>query len=63
MSERMYSESRKNREEEDVTEDPTVTSQSETPNTDINDVLDEIDGVLEENAEEFVNNYVQKGGQ
>lgn len=63
MSERMYSESRKNREEEDLTEGPAVTSQSETPNTDINDVLDEIDGVLEENAEEFVNNYVQKGGQ
>jgi ubiquitin-like protein Pup len=25
--------------------------------------LDEIDSVLEENAEEFVRNYVQKGGQ
>jgi ubiquitin-like protein Pup len=30
---------------------------------DISDVLDEIDGVLESNAEEFVRNYVQKGGQ
>ncbi len=29
----------------------------------IDDLLDEIDSVLEENAEEFVNNYVQKGGQ
>ncbi|HIE21512.1 MAG TPA: ubiquitin-like protein Pup, partial [Acidimicrobiia bacterium] len=26
-------------------------------------LLDEIDEVLEENAEEFVKNYVQKGGQ
>jgi ubiquitin-like protein Pup len=26
-------------------------------------LLDEIDGVLEENAEEFVRGYVQKGGQ
>lgn len=26
-------------------------------------LLDEIDGVLETNAEEFVRNYVQKGGQ
>ena len=26
-------------------------------------MLDEIDEVLEENAEEFVRNYVQKGGQ
>ena len=29
----------------------------------IDDLLDEIDSVLEENAEEFVRNYVQKGGQ
>jgi ubiquitin-like protein Pup len=29
----------------------------------IDDILDEIDAVLEENAEEFVKNYVQKGGQ
>jgi ubiquitin-like protein Pup len=29
----------------------------------IDDLLDEIDAVLEENAEEFVRNYVQKGGQ
>ena len=26
-------------------------------------LLDEIDGVLEENAEEFVRAYVQKGGE
>jgi prokaryotic ubiquitin-like protein Pup len=26
-------------------------------------LLDEIDGVLEENAEEFVSNYVQHGGE
>ena len=29
----------------------------------IDDLLDEIDEVLEENAEEFVRNYVQKGGE
>ncbi len=29
----------------------------------IDGLLDEIDSVLEENAEEFVKNYVQKGGQ
>ena len=27
------------------------------------DLLDEIDGLLEDNAEEFVNSYVQKGGE
>jgi len=26
-------------------------------------LMDEIDDVLEENAEEFVKNYIQKGGQ
>ena len=30
---------------------------------DMDKVLDEIDGVLEENAEEFIKNYVQKGGE
>ena len=29
----------------------------------IDDLLDEIDSVLEENAEEFVRNYIQKGGE
>jgi len=27
------------------------------------EILDEIDSVLEENAEEFVKSYVQKGGE
>jgi ubiquitin-like protein Pup len=30
---------------------------------DTDGLLDEIDSVLEENAEEFVKGYVQKGGQ
>ncbi len=30
---------------------------------DIDDLLDEIDSVLEDNAEEFVRSYVQKGGE
>ena len=30
---------------------------------DLDSILDEIDGVLESNAEEFVKSYVQKGGQ
>ena len=29
----------------------------------MDDIIDEIDSVLEENAEEFVKNYVQKGGE
>tara|TARA_B100001142_G_scaffold270842_1_gene277119 strand:- start:170 stop:361 length:192 start_codon:yes stop_codon:yes gene_type:complete len=31
--------------------------------SELDDLLDEIDGVLETNAEEFVKNYVQKGGE
>lgn len=30
---------------------------------DVDSILDEIDNVLEENAEEFVRSFVQKGGQ
>jgi len=30
---------------------------------DLDDILDEIDEILEENAEEFVKGYVQKGGE
>ena len=30
---------------------------------DLDSLLDEIDDVLEENAEDFVRNYVQKGGE
>jgi prokaryotic ubiquitin-like protein Pup len=29
----------------------------------LDDLLDEVDTVLEENAEEFVKSYVQKGGE
>lgn len=31
--------------------------------TGVDDLLDEIDELLEEDAEEFVRSYVQKGGQ
>jgi ubiquitin-like protein Pup len=30
---------------------------------DLDALLDEVDGLLEENAEEFVKGYVQKGGE
>jgi ubiquitin-like protein Pup len=35
----------------------------EALNEDVDSILDEIDDVLEENAEDFVRAYVQKGGQ
>ncbi|MGB0910869.1 MAG: ubiquitin-like protein Pup [Nitrospirales bacterium] len=42
---------------------PKVIKTGEKLKEDIDDLVDEIDQVLEENAEEFVKNYVQKGGQ
>jgi ubiquitin-like protein Pup len=44
------------------TEAPTA-AQGEKLKAELDDLLDEIDEVLEENAEEFVRNYVQKGGE
>jgi ubiquitin-like protein Pup len=38
-------------------------SKSEAKTQEVDDLLDEIDEVLEDNAEEFVRSYVQKGGQ
>jgi len=51
--------------EETVTEEevPASTERGERLKAEIDDLLDEIDEVLEDNAEEFVRNYVQKGGQ
>lgn len=40
---------------------PAAQDSSQTQGVD--DLLDEIDGVLESNAEEFVRGFVQKGGQ
>jgi len=42
---------------------PASTEKSEKLKAELDDLLDEIDEVLEDNAEEFVRNYVQKGGQ
>jgi prokaryotic ubiquitin-like protein Pup len=46
---------------EEVT--PASSERGEKIKADLDDLLDEIDEVLEDNAEEFVRNYVQKGGQ
>ncbi|NNE12816.1 MAG: ubiquitin-like protein Pup [Ilumatobacter sp.] len=52
------------REEEVVEEAAPATSESgEKLKAELDDLLDEIDEVLETNAEDFVKSYVQKGGQ
>jgi prokaryotic ubiquitin-like protein Pup len=40
-----------------------VTDRKEKLDEDVDAILDEIDEVLESNAEEFVRGFVQKGGQ
>jgi ubiquitin-like protein Pup len=37
--------------------------QAEALKEELDDLLDEIDSVLESNAEDFVRSYVQKGGE
>ena len=42
---------------------PAAGGRSEQLKTELDDLLDEIDEVLESNAEDFVKSYIQKGGQ
>jgi ubiquitin-like protein Pup len=42
---------------------PPTTTQGDKLKAELDELLDEIDEVLEDNAEEFVRSYVQKGGQ
>ena len=51
------------RTEEVVEEAPATTERGDKIKAELDDLLDEIDEVLETNAEEFVKSYVQKGGQ
>ena len=49
---------------DDVVEElPASSKQGDKLKAELDDLLDEIDEVLEDNAEEFVRSYVQKGGQ
>jgi ubiquitin-like protein Pup len=48
---------------EEVKANPKVVETGKKLKEDIDKLVDEIDDVLEKNAEEFVKNYVQKGGE
>lgn len=50
-------------EEESVSPESAVTERKEQLDDDIDSILDEIDDVLETNAEDFVKSFIQKGGQ
>lgn len=51
------------RTEDDVVDAPAATATGDKLKAELDDLLDEIDDVLETNAEDFVKSYVQKGGQ
>jgi len=54
-----------NEEAEEVasTSDADVAERKESLDADVDDILDEIDDVLESNAEDFVKSFIQKGGE
>ena len=57
---------RKSTEAEETTEEVVetdVAERKEALDDDIDAILDEIDEVLESNAEDFVKSFIQKGGQ
>lgn len=62
MAEREQAKRSKETERKDVDED-TAIGRNEEADRKLDELLDEIDQVLEENAEEFVKNYIQKGGE
>ena len=49
--------------DEVVADVPAKSEQGEKIKAELDDILDDIDEVLESNAEDFVKSYVQKGGQ
>jgi prokaryotic ubiquitin-like protein Pup len=64
MSERELKKKSAPAREDEVVEDvPASNEQGEKIKAELDDLLEEIDDVLESNAEDFVKSYVQKGGQ
>jgi ubiquitin-like protein Pup len=64
MAEQIKKQPSQRRDDETVEDAAPATSETgEKLKAELDDLLDEIDEVLETNAEEFVKSYVQKGGQ
>lgn len=47
----------------EVTPETDMTERKEALDDDVDAILDEIDEVLESNAEDFVKSFIQKGGE
>lgn len=54
---------RPKRDEEEAQAQAEETRKAEADTSEVDDLLDEIDEVLETNAEDFVRAFVQKGGE
>ena len=64
MAERVQKQnSNSERASEEVVSSETSSQQGEKLKAELDDLLDEIDDVLESNAEDFVKSYIQKGGE
>lgn len=65
MAEREQIKKKATKKGEEETEDvaPANSEKGDKLKAEMDDLLDEIDEVLEVNAEDFVRSYVQKGGQ
>ncbi len=65
MAESEHSRSRTRRTEQEPVEElaPADSAHKAELDSEVDSLLDEIDDVLEVNAEEFVRSFVQKGGQ
>ncbi len=65
MAERTHKQKQTPERTDEVVEDaaPATSESGEKLKAELDDLLDEIDEVLETNAEDFVKSYVQKGGQ
>lgn len=59
----MADQTRKPKPREDEQVEAAEETKAEAQTDEVDDLLDEIDEVLEANAEEFVRSYVQKGGE
>ena len=51
------------KQDDEVVEAPATSETGEKLKAELDDLLDEIDEVLESQAEDFVRSYVQKGGE
>ena len=65
MADQEYSKEQAPNEDSDTSIDEAVSTNQANSDlaSELDGLLDEIDSVLETNAEEFVKSYVQKGGQ